>query len=156
MANKIKYGIKSCYYAPVTATAADGTLTYDTPVALPGAVSISLSANGSSEPFYTGRELRTTATKATSNSHLSRTHSEKQFSVRLLIQRVSTLNAQTILRQSLRFSSSLKATRTRPGTASIVALQLVQKWPVRQKKTASLRRQRQSLSPLSDVSMTAL
>ena len=52
MANKIKYGIKSCYYAPVTATAADGTLTYDTPVALPGAVSISLSAQGSSDPFY--------------------------------------------------------------------------------------------------------
>lgn len=52
MANKIKYGIKSCYYAPVTETAADGTLTYGTPVALPGAVSISLSAEGSSDPFY--------------------------------------------------------------------------------------------------------
>lgn len=52
MANKIKYGIKSCYYAPVSATAADGTLTYDTPVALPGAVSISLSPQGSSDPFY--------------------------------------------------------------------------------------------------------
>lgn len=50
--NKIKYGIKSCYYAPVTETAADGTLTYGTPVALPGAVSISLSAEGSSDPFY--------------------------------------------------------------------------------------------------------
>jgi phi13 family phage major tail protein len=52
MANKIKYGIKSCYYAPVTAVAADGTLTYDTPVAMPGAVSISLAPQGSSDPFY--------------------------------------------------------------------------------------------------------
>lgn len=52
MANKIKYGLKSCYYAPVTAVADDGTLTYGTPVALNGAVSISLSAQGSSDPFY--------------------------------------------------------------------------------------------------------
>ena len=52
MANKIKYGIKNCYYAKVTSTGADGTLTYDTPVALPGAVSIALSAQGSSDPFY--------------------------------------------------------------------------------------------------------
>lgn len=52
MGNKIKYGIKSCYYAPVSETAADGTLTYGTPVALPGAVSISLSPQGSSDPFY--------------------------------------------------------------------------------------------------------
>lgn len=52
MANKIKYGIKNCYYAPVTSTGADGTLTYDSPAALPGAVSISLAAQGSSDPFY--------------------------------------------------------------------------------------------------------
>lgn len=52
MSNKIKYGLKSCYYAPVTSTGVDGTLTYDTPVALPGAVSISLAAQGSSDPFY--------------------------------------------------------------------------------------------------------
>jgi len=52
MANKIKYGIKNCYYAKVTSTSAEGALTYDTPVALPGAVSISLAAQGSSNPFY--------------------------------------------------------------------------------------------------------
>lgn len=52
MANKIKYGIKACYFAPVTEVAADGALTYGSPVALPGAVSISLSAEGSSDPFY--------------------------------------------------------------------------------------------------------
>lgn len=52
MANKIKYGIKSCYFAPVASTAEDGTLTYGEVKPLKGAVSISLSAEGSSDPFY--------------------------------------------------------------------------------------------------------
>lgn len=50
--NKIKYGIKSCYYAPVTSTALDGTLTYGSMTPLPGAVSLAMAAQGSSDPFY--------------------------------------------------------------------------------------------------------
>lgn len=51
MANKIKYGISKCYYAKATQSS-DSTLIYSAPVALPGAVSLSLSISGDTNSFY--------------------------------------------------------------------------------------------------------
>ena len=51
MPNKIKYGLKSVYYA-VGTPGANNTMTYGTPVAIPGAVNLSLDPQGDSTPFY--------------------------------------------------------------------------------------------------------
>ena len=51
MANKIKYGISKCYYAVATDDGT-GVLSYADPVALPGAVSLSLEAQGDTNTFY--------------------------------------------------------------------------------------------------------
>ena len=51
MANKVKYGIQDLYYAKATDDG-NGVLTYATPVALKGAVSISLDASGDTNTFY--------------------------------------------------------------------------------------------------------
>ena len=51
--NKIKYGLDKLYYAPITAwDAQTGEPTYGTPVAIPGARSISLSAEGDVNKWY--------------------------------------------------------------------------------------------------------
>lgn len=50
--NKVKLGLKDCYYAAITFDA-QGNITYGKPVSFPGAVSLSLDAQGGeTENFY--------------------------------------------------------------------------------------------------------
>ena len=50
MTNKIKYNLKNVHIARQTYS--EGSYSYDTPVRLPGAVSLSLDAEGETSPFY--------------------------------------------------------------------------------------------------------
>ena len=54
MGNKIKYNLKNVHAAVLTesTTSTGTTYSYDTPEPIPGAVSISLDAEGESSPFY--------------------------------------------------------------------------------------------------------
>ena len=49
--NKVKFNICNVHYA-LLETGTDGTFSYGTPVAMPGAVSLSLDANGEPSNFY--------------------------------------------------------------------------------------------------------
>ena len=48
--NKVKFGLSNVHIAKIIET--DGEITYDTPIAIPGAVSLSIDPEGETTPFY--------------------------------------------------------------------------------------------------------
>ena len=50
--NKVKFGLNKVHWAKITAWSDDGVPTFATPVRLPGAVSLSIDANGENDNFY--------------------------------------------------------------------------------------------------------
>lgn len=50
MSNKVKFGLSNCYYSKITYSG--GTEVFDAPVALPGAVNLSLDPVGDTSNFY--------------------------------------------------------------------------------------------------------
>jgi phi13 family phage major tail protein len=60
MANKIKYGVKNVHYAVATIDE-NNSATFGTPVALPGAVSLTLDQEGESNNFYADNRVYFTA-----------------------------------------------------------------------------------------------
>src|SRR5690554_1416584 len=50
MGNKVQFGLKNVHYAPYTIV--DGVITYDTPIRIPGAVSLTLNPRGELTEFY--------------------------------------------------------------------------------------------------------
>ncbi len=51
ISNKVKFGLKNVHYALITASS-NGTVTYATPKRIPGAVNLSLDAQGETNTFY--------------------------------------------------------------------------------------------------------
>lgn len=50
--NKVKFGLRRCHYALATMSDDQTTVTFDKPVPIPGAVSLSLDPEGDNDPFY--------------------------------------------------------------------------------------------------------
>ncbi|ALX50468.1 major tail protein [Lentibacillus amyloliquefaciens] len=52
MANKVNFGLKNVHYAPITNDETTGERTYGSPIAIPGAVELSLEPRGDMAEFY--------------------------------------------------------------------------------------------------------
>lgn len=52
MANRVQFGLKNVHYATFTYDSTTNTITYDTPIPIPGAVELSLEPRGEMVEFY--------------------------------------------------------------------------------------------------------
>ena len=62
MANKVKFGLSNCWIAPISSISDGGVYTYGTPIAVPGAVNLSLEPSGDTNDFYADNIIYFTST----------------------------------------------------------------------------------------------
>jgi phi13 family phage major tail protein len=96
--NKVVYGLKNCHYSVITEDAVTGAPTYSTPIALKGAVEISLDPRGETSDFYADNILyHTTVSNAGYEASLTIANISREFRVDVLGEE---LDADNILTES--------------------------------------------------------
>jgi phi13 family phage major tail protein len=83
--NKVVFGLKNCHYSVVSEDETTGAIVYGTPVALKGAVEISLEPRGETSDFYADDILYyTTSTNAGYEASLTVANISREFRVDVL------------------------------------------------------------------------
>ena len=94
--NKVVYGLKNCHYAVISEDAETGETTYGAPVALKGAVEISLEPRGESSDFFADDMLyHTTTSNAGYEATLTVANIPNEFRTAVLGEELGTDNVMT-------------------------------------------------------------
>ena len=149
--NKVKFGLNKVHWAKITAWSEDGVPTFATPVRLPGAVSLSIDANGENDNFYADNTVYYVINNMPVTMVISKLHSspptlQRQFSVSSLTARVFSWSATMRRPRSLLLCLNLTETRTISVMCCIAARHPVLLLRVRLPRRASLSRRRHSAS----------
>ena len=146
--NKVKYNIKNAHYA-VQKEDEEGTISFETPVPIKGAVSVSFDANGDITPFYAdGIQYYVSAANNGYEGDAEFALIPDQFREDILKEqrdeKACCMRFPTLeIHRNLHSCSNLTETRKRPEECSITAPQQDRQSNQRQKKRMLNREQRQ-------------
>ena len=140
--NKVKFGLNKVHYAKITSYDEEGVPTFAKPVRIPGAVSLSIDAEGEASNFYADDGVYyvitiTLVTLEILKSHWFRLNLRQTFSVRNWMKRAFSRKPILQKYRSLPCCLNSAAIRIKFGTVCSVALPLV-----RQQNPAPLRTKR--------------